>query len=305
MTIRHTGALMTGADPLPSPTPTKSDRCFDIDQSVSATDRLAAVCTHRSSCLSIGLEPSPRYLPPGYEPTIKDYERFLSTLIEAGKDNVAAFKMNSAFFEALGTKGIDLMYRLREQLRGEYLIIDAKRGDIASSAQRYAHAMYEELGADATTVSPLMGRDSVDPFLEYTDRLTFVLCLTSNPGADDFLLPNDLFLHIAMQAAAWNTSHNAGLVVGATRPDDARRIRDAAPTLPMLIPGIGAQGGALVETAHATHMVGPFPGTLFHVTRGVLPDKDTVGDAVEVIRRKINGWNEQINQCLSWKETNQ
>ena len=127
------------------------------------------------------------------------------------------------------------------------VIGDAKRGDVGHSAQMYAKAVFESFGCDAVTVSPYLGQDALRPFFEYRDRGVFVLCLTSNRGADDFQLP-DLHLHVAKKVQQWNVSGNAGLVVGATFPEKITAIREITGQMPFLIPGVGAQGGDLEKT---------------------------------------------------------
>ncbi len=139
------------------------------------------------------------------------------------------------------------------------VVLDAKRGDIGTSAARYAAALFEELGADAATVNPYMGFDAVEPFLAYRDRGVFILCKTSNPGAADFQdlvctvdgVAAPLYAHVARAAVAWNRHGNVGLVVGATQPDALRTVRALAPELPLLVPGVGAQGGELAVAVRA------------------------------------------------------
>jgi orotidine-5'-phosphate decarboxylase len=260
--------------------------------------------------MSIGLEPCAAYLPAGFEDTIAGHERFLRTIIDATAGIAAAYKFNLAFFEALGTPGWDLMYRVRERLPDDVLVIaDAKRGDIGTTAEHYAKALYGTLGANAATVNPLMGRDACEPFLAYEDALTFVLVLTSNPGASDFLLADSMYRRIARKVVDWNTRGNAGMVVGATRAEQVAEVRAIAGDVPFLIPGVGAQGGDLeavarngqwnVERAHEKNRQA---GLLFHVTRGVLPGKEEAGDAERVIRRKSEEWHRRIAAALAARE---
>lgn len=250
--------------------------------------------------MSVGLEPCEEYLPSGFEPDIPGYERFLRVVVEATSDVAAAYKFNLAFFEALGVPGIELLYRIRRSLPSDaYVIADAKRCDIGSSSRRYAQALYDSLEAHAATVNPLLGRDSVEPFLEYADRLCFILALTSNPGAADFLAADGLSRRIAAAVASWNSRGNCGLVVGATQPEMAAEVRKAAPGLPFLVPGIGAQGGDLERAARACLGKGQAPTVLFHVTRGVLPEKLEKGDVAEIICAKTVSWRKQVNDALN------
>jgi orotidine-5'-phosphate decarboxylase len=264
-----------------------------------AVARLISSATRASSALSIGLEPSPAYLPGGFEANIAGYERFLRGIIDATADLAAAFKFNLAFFESLGPEGAALLHRVRAAIpAGCFVIADAKRGDIGTTAEHYARALFDGLNADAATVNPLMGRDSADPFLSYTDRLTFFLVLTSNPGAADFLLQDGLYRRIARSVAAWNTRGNCGFVVGATKPEQIAEIRGLAGDIPFLVPGIGAQGGELEATARLGRAAGAFQGLLFHVTRGVLPDKSDSGDPFEIIRAKAMKWRDSVSAAL-------
>lgn len=257
--------------------------------------RLRAACERSRSLLSVGLEPSRAYLPPDRPDDIVTHERFLMEIVEATAGLAAAYKFNLAFFEAMGPDGFAMLHRVRRRLPAHaYVIADAKRGDIGTTAERYAAALYDTLGADSATVNPLMGRDSLEPFLAFEDRLTFVLALTSNPGADDFLMPGELYLHIAQRVTQWATRGNAGLVVGATRPQLVEAIRAAAPRVPFLVPGIGAQGGEIESVIQHGALPGDWPGLLFHVTRGILPGAQET-DAAGAMRRKATEWRDRIN----------
>lgn len=265
---------------------------------MSALRTLIAAQQRTGGLVSAGLEPHADHLPAGFAPTLRGHEDFLRLVIDATAGIVCAYKFNLAFFEALGVGGIDLLYRVRDRLPGDALVIaDAKRGDIGSTARCYASALYDSLAADAATVNPLMGSDSAEPFLAYRDKLTFFLALTSNPGASDFILHNGLYLRLAEAVSSWNSGENCGLVVGATRPQLAAEVRRAAPGLPFLIPGVGAQGGDLEETARGARRANAgadgFSGLLFHVTRGLLPKPGERGDAGEIIRRRAAEWRDR------------
>lgn len=252
--------------------------------------------TRTGGMISAGLEPCPEYLPSGFAPTVRGYEDFLKLVIDSTAGLVCAYKFNLAFFEALGVAGVDLLYRVRDRLPSDVLVIaDAKRGDIGSTARCYAQALYESLGADSATVNPMMGRDSAEPFFAYRDKLTFFLVLTSNPGAADFILRDGLYMKLASAVKSWNSAGNCGMVVGATRADLAAEVRRLAPEVPFLIPGVGAQGGDLEATARGARLAGAdgFSGVLFHVTRGLLPSKNETGDAGEIIRRKATEWRDR------------
>jgi len=265
---------------------------------MSAIEKLNAAIKRTGCVISAGIEPAPDYLPPsGFEPTPSGYLDFFRVFIEATRDLVAAYKFNLAFFESMGVDGARLLADTRAMVPDDVLLIaDAKRGDIGSTAKHYAKALYEVLGADAATVNPLMGRDSAEPFLDYGDRLTYFLGLTSNPGAADFLQRDRLFERIAKAVQEWSGGSNAGLVVGATRgATDIGAVRAAAPTLPFLVPGVGAQGGdaAAVFSAGAAVSSARLEGggVLIHSTRGLLVGPNdgssaTGANAGEIIRQK-------------------
>ena len=177
----------------------------------------------------------------------------------ATRDLAAAYKPNAAFFEVLGPEGILALQQVIAAIPDEIpVILDAKRGDIASTAQAYARAAFETLGADAVTINPYLGYDAVQPFIQEPRKGAFLLCKTSNPGASDLqdlivapgdrelLIPSEtLHERVAQLAQSWNQNNNLGLVVGATQPESLRRVRAAAPDLWILAPGVGAQGGEL------------------------------------------------------------
>ena len=206
--------------------------------------------THKNnSLLCVGLDPDPKWMPE--DVSVFEFNR---AIIEATADLVCAYKLNLAFYEALGEKGLDaLRYTIKYIPDNISVIGDAKRGDIGNTAKAYAKAIFSNLNFDATTVNPYLGFDSIEPFIEYKDRGVFVLCRTSNTGALDFQSlffqtdsgPRPLFEIVAHKAGQWNTYGNIGLVVGATYPEELKLIRNVHPDMPLLIPGIGAQGGEL------------------------------------------------------------
>ena len=225
---------------------------------------LEMTCRDRKSHLCVGLDPDPERLNVilggnhGDSNYLEADGQFCLQAMYMAASAVApyvtAFKPNAAFFEALD-EDIALMTLVGRHLHAKYpdivALCDAKRGDIGNTSNHYARAIFQNQEYDAVTVNPLMGSDAVDPFLKNPQNGVFFLCLTSNPGADDFLLKNDLYLRIAEKAVEWNTNGNVGLVVGATRPEYLARIREIAPELSLLIPGVGAQGGKLKETLDA------------------------------------------------------
>jgi len=211
--------------------------------------KLENAAQKNNSLLCVGLDPDPELMPDG----ISVFE-FNKAIIEATSDLVCAYKLNLAFYEALDIEGIDALKRTIKYIPNDILVIgDAKRGDIGNTAKAYAKAIFANFGFDATTVNPYLGFDSVEPFIQYRDKGVFILCRTSNAGAVDFQSlrceaePNyrPLFEIVAEKAKEWNHYGNIGLVVGATYPEELRLIRQSHPNMPILIPGIGAQGGDL------------------------------------------------------------
>ncbi len=230
------------------------------------------------SLLCVGLDPQPADLPEATATAARDA---CLRLVEATARYAAAFKPNSAFFERFGAAGWEALKDVVDAIavqsarRGSVIpvILDAKRGDIASTAEAYAAAAFETLGAHALTVSPYLGQDSVAPFLTNQEKGVFLLCKTSNPGAGDLQdLPlasgQPLYERVAQLAQAWNTRGNVGLVVGATQPAALARVRALTPDLWFLVPGIGAQGGDL-EQALAAGLNAEGEGLLVNVSRSL------------------------------------
>jgi orotidine-5'-phosphate decarboxylase len=182
------------------------------------------------------------------------------------------------------------------------VIDDAKRCDIGSSARHYAAALYDRLAADSDTVSPFMGRDSVEPFLAYRECLTFFLVLTSNPGAQDFLLPNGLYRDIARRIDEWNTDGNCGIVAGATRPEQLAELRQAAPSLPFLVPGSGTQGGDIHSVLRNGLAPDAEPSLVLHVSRGILPMDGEAGHPGEAIHQRTRALVDQIRAARPEKD---
>ncbi|MBX5493544.1 MAG: orotidine-5'-phosphate decarboxylase [Chloroflexi bacterium] len=241
-------------------------------------DKLAAATARNHSLLCVGLDPDPTRVPAPLRDRADWVARFNAGIIEATADLVCAYKPNLAFYEALGAGGMAALRATLRAIPPEIpVLLDAKRGDIGSSAARYAAALFDELGADAATVCPYMGYDAVQPFLEYRERGVFVLVKTSNPGAADFQdLPvsvggvtRPLFVQVAQTALGWNRHGNLGLVVGATQPGAFHVLRELAPDVPLLVPGVGAQRGEL-ETAVREGRDRRGAGLLVAVSRAIL-----------------------------------
>ena len=223
---------------------------------------LASADRQNHSLLCVGLDPEPAKFPGKLRCNAHKIYDFCAAIVDASADLVIAFKPQIAYFAAHRAEAQleRLMAHMRRAAPGVPIILDAKRGDIGSTAAQYAIEAFERYGADAVTLSPFMGFDSVQPYLNYHGKGAFLLCRTSNRGGDDLqnqrLASVDgqplLYEHIARLAqGAWNLNGQLGLVVGATYPAEIERVRAAAPSLPLLIPGVGAQGGDAVATVKA------------------------------------------------------
>ena len=226
------------------------------------TDMLRNAERQNGSLLCVGLDPEPARFPAGLQGDASKIYDFCAAIVDATADLVIAFKPQIAYFAAHRAESQleKLMEHMRRTAPQVPIILDAKRGDIGSTAEQYAKEAFERYGADAVTLSPFMGFDSVQPYLKYHGKGAFLLCRTSNPGGDDFQpqhlmdVPGQprLYEHIAALAQGpWNLNGELGLVVGATYPAEIERVRAVAPTVPLLIPGVGAQGGDAVATVKA------------------------------------------------------
>ena len=226
------------------------------------SDMLQRAERQNQSLLCVGLDPDPKRFPAHMTNDASRIYDFCAAIVDATADLVIAFKPQIAYFAAHRAEAQleQLMAHIRRTAPQVPVILDAKRGDIGSTAEQYAIEAFERYGADAVTLSPFMGFDSVQPYLEYHDKGAFLLCRTSNPGGDDFQNQRlahvagepRLYEHIAQLAqGAWNLNGQLGLVVGATYPAEIERVRSLAPTLPLLIPGVGAQGGDALATVKA------------------------------------------------------
>ncbi|HEX2765459.1 MAG TPA: orotidine-5'-phosphate decarboxylase [Candidatus Limnocylindria bacterium] len=213
-------------------------------------DRLRARVERLGAPLCVGIDPHPDRLPEGLSADIAGIERFARGVVAATAEHVAAVKINVAFFEAFGSAGWAALERVRASVPTDVVtIIDAKRGDIGTTADRYAEGLFGHLDADAVTLSPYLGEDAIDPFLAHPHRLVYVLARTSNPSApvlQERLVDGEpLHLAVARWVAGRWADGRVGLVVGATAPAELRAIREAVPGPGFLVPGVGAQGGDL------------------------------------------------------------
>lgn len=268
----------------------------------SFNNRLRDVQTARQSLLCVGLDSDFRRIPPHLGTSADGVLAFNRAIIGATSDLVCAYKLNLAFYEVLGSRGWDALKATLAMVPKSVLTIgDGKRGDIGNTAEQYAAALFDELSFDAITVNPLMGYDAVEPFLRKPDRGVFLLTLTSNPGSRDFqrlrVGTKHLYERIAVRARSWNDNDNIGLVVGATRPAELRRIRKLVTTMPMLIPGIGAQGGDL-QSAVRSGCNSDGWGGVINVSRSVLYAASGEGfaDAARIEATNLRDAIERIRQ---------
>jgi len=270
------------------------------------TDKLLNASRKNKSWLCIGLDPDQELMPE------IDVLQFNKAIIEATCNLVCAYKPNLAFYEALGTEGLAILEKTIKYVPSDIPIIaDAKRSDIGNTAKAYAKALFSILGFDAATVNPYLGFDSIEPFIDYRDKGVFILCRTSNKGATDFqnLRTNGLPLYevVAQKAKEWNIHGNIGLVVGATYPEELRKVRSICPEMCLLIPGIGAQGGDLASAVgYGADARGQ--KAIINVSRQILyasKEKDFAQAArniAETIRNQINSYSTSCPES-KWART--
>lgn len=260
--------------------------------------KLNDVIAKKDSLLCVGLDVHPDKIPAHLKSEADPVFAFNKAIIDATADITAAYKPNLAFYEALGTPGWESLKKTMDYMPDDVITVgDAKRGDIGSTAERYAHALYE-LGFDTVTLSPYLGVDSIEPFINRPDKGVFILCLTSNASSKDFqYFESDgkpLYLHVADTVNSWNQNKNCGLVVGATHESEIKAIREIAPTLPFLIPGIGAQGGNL-ETAIQWGTDTSGHNALINSSRGIIYASNDM-DFADEARKAAQQLRDSINQ---------
>jgi len=256
------------------------------------TDRLRHAVHQRQSHLCVGLDPESDKLPRGLDRSPEGIVQFCRDLVISTAEYAAAFKINFAFFEALGHAGWRALEQVAALLPENVIrIADAKRGDIGNSAKHYARAILHELPFDCLTVNPYLGEDAATPFLENPAKGAFFLCHTSNSSAREIQHFPDrtqpLYLHVAARVAEWNANKNCGLVVGATHAEELKQVRTVCPELPFLIPGVGAQGGDLQTSAVVGTSGGAVPA-LINVSRAIIfagDDKNFATAAANAARK--------------------
>lgn len=236
--------------------------------------QLTAEIFNKKNYLCVGLDTDIKKLPAHFSQTKKSVIDFNKAIIDATKEHCVSYKINTAFYEAMGTEGWDIMQETVAYIGASHFIIaDAKRGDIGNTSAQYAKTFFETYNFDAVTVAPYMGEDSVRPFLKYKDKTTIVLGLTSNIGAADFELQKlasgeYVYERVLQTVSQWGTENNLMFVVGATQAEELDRIRKIIPQHFLLVPGVGAQGGSLKEVSEFG--MNDKVGLLVNVSRAVL-----------------------------------
>lgn len=229
----------------------------------------------KKSFLCVGLDPDPEKIPLQFLESTNPLLSFCLWIIEETAPYAVAFKPNCAFFEAAGVQGLEALHGVCQAINQLEipLILDAKRGDIGNTASYYAKAAFEYLKADAVTLAPYMGFDSIKPFAQYQDKVSFVLGLTSNPSAQDFeklLLQNQkpLYQEVMQKVLEWNQkTHNLGLVLGATQEEELQTLAGSFKNIPLLVPGVGTQGGSLEQVISYLYQENPL---CINISRGIL-----------------------------------
>jgi orotidine-5'-phosphate decarboxylase len=270
---------------------------------VTFIDQLSSAWTANDSLLCVGLDPDIARLPPHLKDRPDAVFQFCKAIIDSTADLVCAFKPQIAYFAALRAE--DQLEALCRHVRDTYpnipLILDAKRGDIGATAEQYAREAFERYDANAVTVNPYMGFDSVAPYLERADRGTIVLCRTSNPGGSDLQFleteGTPLYLHVArLVAERWNINGQCALVVGATFPQELARVRAVVGEMPLLVPGIGAQGGDIAASVGAG-MTAIGAGMMINSSRAILYAPAESGeDFAQAARRAAQETRDAINR---------
>jgi orotidine-5'-phosphate decarboxylase len=274
---------------------------------VTFIEKLSAVWTAHNSLLCIGLDPDIARFPADLQNRPDAIFTFCKTIIDATADTACAVKPQIAYFAALRAE--DQLEAICTYIRVTYphlpIVLDAKRGDIGATAEQYAREAFERYGADAVTVNPYMGFDSVEPYMEWQERGVIILCRTSNPGGSDLQFLNvdgkPLYQHVAQLVAdKWNRNGQCGLVVGATFPEELAQVRAIVGDMPLLVPGIGAQGGDIRATMAAGSTANG-TGMMINSSRAILyaePDEHMGEDFAQAARRVALETRDAIRRCL-------
>lgn len=249
----------------------------------------------KNSRLCVGLDISPEAL---QNSSLRNLKEHTFNVIDATREFAAAYKPNFAFFERWGAAGFAWLEETVSYIGDNHIkIADAKRGDIGNTAKQYAESIFSHFDFDCVTINPYMGKDSIEPFLHYKEKGVFILCRTSNPSAKDFqdklINGNPLYTEVVHFADSLNKFDNVGLVVGATAPEELQKIRNLSPEIPLLIPGVGLQGGDLANSIEVSNKTGV---GIVNISRGI----SFVGSMKEKeIYNAAKNYYEQIKEVLS------
>jgi len=253
--------------------------------------------------ICVGLDTDPKKIPHHLSSSKNPVVEFNRQIIEATKDLAAAYKLNLAFYESVGIKGLENLEETLSFIPDDVITIaDGKRGDIGNTSKMYAQSIFEHFKFDSATLNPYMGRDSLDPFLDYMDKLNFILVLTSNPGSSDFQKQrlhsgNYLYQEVLQKIGEWNKAKNCGIVFGATNLSELKDNIQNIGDLPLLIPGVGAQGGNLLDTA-TTLFANDKNFFLINVSRGII-QKSFGEDFADAARNELIALNNTISGIIS------
>lgn len=265
-------------------------------------EKLARRIEAVNSLLCVGIDPDFEKLPQRFRGHADPQRRFGEWIVDQTAEYAAAVKLNAAFYEARGAEGVAEMEHTVEYVRARHpelvTICDAKRADIGNTNKGYMEAIFDRMGFDAVTLHPYLGREALEPFLSRRDKMCIVLCRTSNPGAGEFqdldVGRRPLWLQVAERVSGeWDVDGNCALVVGATYPEEMRRIREAAPRITFLVPGIGVQGGDVAAAVRAG-LDGHGAGMLIAASRSILFSEDP-GASARALRDEINAARESVH----------
>lgn len=269
--------------------------------------QLQSAWASQGSMLCVGFDPDPLRLPESLQGKPEGIFEFCREIADATADVVCAFKPQFAYFASQRAEAQleKLIRHLKDQYPHIPVILDSKRGDIGSTADHYALEAFERYGADAVTVNPYMGFDTIEPYLKHQGKGVIVLCRTSNPGGSDLQFLNispqgePLYLHLAKLAATqWNGSGQIGLVVGATFPEEISKVRAVVGDMPLLIPGIGAQGGDIEATVKAGSVPGkPGTGMIINSSRAILY-ASSENDFAQAARKVAQATRDALNRAI-------
>jgi orotidine-5'-phosphate decarboxylase len=268
---------------------------------LSFNDRLNMLISNKSSLLCIGLDPVIDKIPSHLKYEKNPLLLFNREIVEATRDLAIAFKANLAFYECEGQNGLEALNDLETYIsKDNLLILDGKRGDVPHTADKYAQAHFSQIGADAVTLNPYMGKDSIEPFINDPEKGAFILSLTSNEGANDFqhlqVGMDPLYVYVGKKVESWNVNNNCGLVVSAKDIEGIKILRGILPDLPFLLPGVGAQGADFKEVVkYGRTKIGT--GMIINVGRDIIYGGDGK-DFAQKIRERAKFYVDEMSRVI-------